>query len=82
MFTADDKKALSTFLGQETDVLDVDIYSYMLNGMMTDLTVTKVSCIPVTELQKSNDLFIDTSNMNITIGIADMAIFNIPKPCL
>jgi hypothetical protein len=45
---------------------------------MADLTVTKESCIPVTAFQKSNDLCIDINYMGISIGIADMAIFNIP----
>lgn len=73
---------LSTFLGQGCDDLPVDIYSYMIDGKMADLTVTKESCIPVAAFQKSNDLFIDINYMGISIGKADMAIFNIPIPCL
>jgi hypothetical protein len=73
---------LSTFLGQGCDALPVDICSYMIDGKMADLTVTKESCIPVTAFQKSNDLFIDIDYIGISIGKADMAIFNIPIPCL
>jgi len=73
---------LSTFLGQGCDALPVDIYSYMIDGKMADLTVTKESCIPVTAFQKSNDVFIDINYMGISLGIADMSIFNIPIPCL
>jgi len=82
LFTADAKKVLSTFLGQRSDALHVDIYRYMIDDMMTDLTVAKESCIPVTSFQKSNDLVFDTNNMNISLGIADTVIFNIPTPCL
>jgi hypothetical protein len=54
----------------------------MIDGKMADLTVTNESCIPVAAFQKSNDLFIDINYMGISTGIADMAIFNIPIPCL
>ncbi|CAG2200704.1 unnamed protein product [Mytilus edulis] len=78
---SDAKLLMSTFVGYGDKKIDVDMYSFSFNGANITMSVTKDSCVPVSQHVILPGAFIDIGYMGMTSGIRNTTVFNIPKPC-
>ncbi|XP_063410788.1 uncharacterized protein LOC134693804 [Mytilus trossulus] len=78
---SDAKLLMSTFVGYGDKKIDIDMYSFSFNGANITMSVTKDSCVPVSQHLILPGVFIDLGYMGMTSGIRNTTVFNIPKPC-
>ncbi|CAC5373573.1 unnamed protein product [Mytilus coruscus] len=78
---SDAKLLMSTFFGYGDMKIDIDMYLFSYNGANTTMSVTKDSCVPVSQHIVFPNVFIDLGYMGMTSGIRNTTVFNIPKPC-
>ena len=72
---------MSTYYGFDANRIDIDMYSFIHDGVQITLSVTKEGCVPVAQHMMSNDGITDASFVGITLGIKDISIFNVPTYC-
>lgn len=80
---SDAKMVLSTYYGFGEKTIDIQVYTFTLNGMDRSFTATQVQndCIPLGEHVGSKTGITDIGIMGLTKGIKNPEVFNIPKPC-
>ena len=73
---------MSSYYGAGADTFDFDMYEYTsFTGERTQMSVTKNSCIPMGGHMTLKNGIADFGFMNITVGIKDMSVFDVPKEC-
>ncbi|XP_052081822.1 uncharacterized protein LOC127719638 [Mytilus californianus] len=78
---SDAKLVMSTFIGFDDKKIDVDMYSFSFQGATVTMSVTKDTCVPVSEHVTYPNVLVDVGYMGMTSGIQNTTVFDIPKPC-
>lgn len=78
---ADAKLLKSTFIGFDDKKIDVDMYMFTFQGATVTMSVTKDTCVPVSEHVTYPNVLVDVGYMGMTSGIKNTTVFDIPKPC-
>ena len=73
---------MSSYYGAGDETFALDTYQYTsITGDNTIMTMTRNSCVHVSgHIQLKNGIA-DVGFMNITLGIKDMSVFDVPKEC-
>ncbi|XP_076085303.1 ependymin-related protein 1-like [Mytilus galloprovincialis] len=78
---SDAKLLKSTFIGFDDKKIDVDMYMFTFQGATVTMSVTKDTCVPVSEHVTYPNVLVDVGYMGMTSGIKNTTVFDIPKPC-
>ena len=72
---------MSTYYGVDPHKIDIDWYRFDWEGININLAVTKDNCVPITEHIETSNRITDYNVMEVTLGVKNMSVFDIPVQC-